>query len=215
LSQNFDDILPFLGLSRKTYDSGFKTKEEVFKWVTTMKWFDPRYFDGDKRPGKSKVKADRHMYAEFVQWVGHTKRPSSLDVPDHVMSHEAESQLCRSVREEALRHFNKTEEFNAAQKAKETQQKVRNVFSGHQVRDWAELGEYWKGVKMIMDEVRIRLGGDEKVLMLCEEEGEEALAALIREVRDDLGIKPISRRLGEPDVTESMARLSLDRGQYS
>ncbi|KAH6912670.1 hypothetical protein BKA70DRAFT_1097375 [Coprinopsis sp. MPI-PUGE-AT-0042] len=216
LSHDFDDILHFLGLSRETYDSGFKTKEEVFQWVSSMKWFDPRYFDGGSRPGKKKVKADRKMYAEFVQWVN-DRRPTSLDVPpvsDQAISQATESELYRSVREEALKHFNKASEYNAAQTARETQQKVRSVFSGHQVRDWADLGEHWKGVKMIMDEVRKRMGGEGKVLEFYDERGEEALAALIRDVRDDLGIRPIDKPPA-PDVTKLMTQLSLDRDHSS
>lgn len=177
-----------------------------------MKWFDPRFFDGETRPGRKKVKADRQMYAEFVKWVN-DRRPTSFEVPDGATPQQAESELCRSVREEALKHFNKAAEYNEAQTARHTQQRVRSVFSGHQVRDWAELGEYWKGVKMIMDEVRMRLGGDEKVLELCDTKGEEALAALIREVRDHLGIKPISTPAAAPaDVTASMTQLSLNQG---
>ena len=36
----------------------------------------------------------------------------------------------------------------------------KEIFSGSTVRDWADIGKYRKGVKLVM-EVRVRLGGEE------------------------------------------------------
>ena len=191
LSQNFDDILHFLGLSKETYDAGFKTNEELFRWVASMKWFDPRYFHRTPSTGKHKVKPDRTMYAEFVQWVIN-RRPPATSGSERSLEDETEGDFHQRVKREALEHFNKMEEYNGVQKAREVQKKVRGVFSGHQVRDWADIGEYWRGVKMIMDEIRRQLGGEAKVLEFYEENGEEALKILVREVRDNLGIQPVN-----------------------
>ncbi|EAU85965.2 hypothetical protein CC1G_02988 [Coprinopsis cinerea okayama7 len=187
LSVNFDDIMDFLGLSREVYNSGFKTRMEVYEWVCTMKWFDPYMF----RPtgqGIAKLKPDRTMYAEFVLFVTNNWSISESERIRKRDDKKSRDALFQTVKLEALNYFDKTAQFETRLESRRIQQRTQAVFSGHRVRDWAELGEHWKGVKMIMDKIREMLGGERKVLEFYDSNGEDALRALVVAVRDDLGI---------------------------
>ncbi|KAF8195582.1 hypothetical protein BJ912DRAFT_957473 [Pholiota molesta] len=117
-----------------------------YKWAISSKYFDPSQFRSTG-PGITKVKAQRTMYSDFVEW--------------------------------ALIYFNKKEEYETLAKTRSNRMRLKECFSGHQVRDWTELGEYWKGVKLIMDEVRTRLGGEDG-------NNEESLRQFVLQVQADL-----------------------------
>lgn len=53
---------------------------------------------------------------------------------------------------------------------------------------WTGLGEYWKGVKMVMDRVRKQLDGDEGVLRVFDEEGEEGVKRVVMRAMEELGL---------------------------
>ncbi|KDR82865.1 hypothetical protein GALMADRAFT_238482 [Galerina marginata CBS 339.88] len=181
LSTSFDDITQFLGLSLATFYNGFKTKREVFEWVASMKYFDARHFRSSG-PGISKVKAERTMYAEFVEWIEQTKPLSGLHTGLSRQERHAR------VRDEALLFFKKKEEFDSIALDRSNRAKLKELFSGSRVRDWAQLGEYWKGVKLVMEEVRRRLGGEEGIIRFLETGTEDDLKAIVLQVQADLGI---------------------------
>ena len=124
------------------------------------------------------------MYAEFVEWVEETRE---LKQPLTSVPLSREDRYAKT-REEALIFFNKKEEFNALVKARFNRQRLKESFSGSRVRDWTELGEYWKGVKLVMDEVRVRLGGEEGIVGLLDEHGEDALRKVVLQAKADLGL---------------------------
>jgi len=121
------------------------------------------------------------MYAEFVRWV--ETRPPTTSL--YLRSREEKQ---RQIREEALIFFNKKEEFEGLARDRQNRSRLKEVFSGSRVRDWAELGEYWKGVKLIMDEVRTRMGGEEAILEFLNKNSEEDLKNIVLQVKDDLNI---------------------------
>ncbi|KAJ2922244.1 hypothetical protein H1R20_g14856, partial [Candolleomyces eurysporus] len=189
-------ILPFLGLSQETFNSGFQTKTEVFQWVASMKHFNPRFFRSTG-PGMKKVKPERKMYAEFISWIEqeYLKNPSGDDRSQKSMKdHTDIDMIAQMVKLEALEYFEKASEFQALIEADYTRQRLRSSFSGHQVRDWADMGNYWPGVKKIMDTMRAQMGGDEGVLRFLEDKGEEELCAAAIRVRNELGLIPNSER---------------------
>lgn len=172
----------FFGLSVDTYNAGFKTKQAIFEWVATSRLFNPKYFQS-KGTGFRKVKAERKMYAEFVEWVEKQRNTSEWDgdtpVPEQI---QANGQL------EALVFFNKREAFDALVSERSSRIRLKECFSGTVVRDWADMGGYWKGVKLIMDEVRARLGGEEGVLIFLEKNGDQDLKDMVLQVKAELGI---------------------------
>lgn len=83
-------------------------------------------------------------------------------------------------------YFGKKETLEDLARARTHRTKLKKVWSGHVVRDWAELGEYWMGVKVIMDAVRERLGGDEGILKTINADGEGHVKSIVLEIRDKL-----------------------------
>jgi len=128
------------------------------------------------------------MYHEFVRWVEGKRNNSdpsqfvsaALD-PDAISAH---------AQHEALQHFNLTSQYKEAQDSLNAHARLRNTFCGYKVRDWAQMGGYWKGVKLIMDAVRSELGGEEGVLHFLDGNGEQALQELVVQVRNRLGLIP-------------------------
>ena len=172
----------------EVYNAGFKTKVEIFEWVALMKGFTPHQFRTEGA-GISKVKAERKMYAEFVQWV-------QANAQSKPSEHGSREERQEKIRLEALAFFQKKEEFEALAQARNDRQRLKEVFSGSRVRDWAEMGERWKGVKAIMDAVRERLGGEEGVLKFVRENSEDELRKVVLEVRDSLGLGVVSTDIG-------------------
>ena len=204
LSDDFTEISKFLGLSLPTFQEGFKTKRDVFKWAASCKYFDPSQFR-TSGPGITKVKSERTMYAEFVEWVEETRKLEQFSTSAPLSREDRYAK----TREEALIFFNKKEEFNALVKARFNRLRLKESFSGSRVRDWTELGEYWKGVKLVMDEVRVRLGGEEGIVGLLDEHGEDELRKVVLQAKADLGLAsqgPQLQNLEEsPDVVTSNA----------
>lgn len=131
------------------------------------------------------------MYAEFVEWVEETRQEAEHSTtPIQPTPRLSREERYAQTRKDALIFFNKKEAFEALAKVRFNKQKLKDVFSGHQVREWAELGEYWKGVKLVMDEVRLRMGGEEGILEFLDNHSEEDLKNIVIQVRNDLGIVP-------------------------
>ncbi len=192
LSDDFSEILRFMGISATLPLSSFGTRQEVFDWIAGSRLFDPARFRSTGT-GFSKVKQERAMYHDFVRWAeGRSKA--------NVKGADTKSKR-QDVRSEALDFFNKREAFEARAAEQATRTRLRSVWSGHQVRDWANMGEYWKGVKLIMDAIRAELGGDTGILEAVDKEGAEFLRTKVIETRDRLGLIPHSEVAVEASST--------------
>ncbi|KAG6825010.1 hypothetical protein H0H92_005101 [Tricholoma furcatifolium] len=169
LSQSFDDILKFMGWSMDTWKAGFHTKREVFEWAASTKFFNPAVFKTGESFTKVSKMADRKMYGEFLQWV----EGRTLECSQARRKHsEDERQASQNL---ALVYFKKNDEFDTMNHEREQKIALKKVFSGSRVRDWAELNENWKAVKMIMDAMRVRYNGEGGILELYDAEGEEGV----------------------------------------
>ena len=186
LSDSFDDISQFFGLSMDIYDKGFKTKREVFLWVASCRYFDPSLFQ-TKGEGIKKVKDNRLIYAEFVEWIEES-RLQLAGPTEHKNLPLARQEKSAKVREEALLFFGKKDTFEAIARQRLAKQVFKENFNGSRVRDWAELGGNWKAVKSIMTEVRQRLGGDEGVLKFIASHSQDELKAFVLQVKIDLDL---------------------------
>ncbi|KAF9533105.1 hypothetical protein CPB83DRAFT_845833 [Crepidotus variabilis] len=194
LSTEFDDILKFLGLSKEVFDRGFNTKRQVFEWAASCKYYDPVRFKTSGQ-GIRKVKMDRRMYYEFVEWVRQGRGESDLSEDED----ESADQLLLDVkankaREEALLYFGKKEEYDAVVRERDGRKRLKEVFTGSVVRDWTKLGGNWKAIKLIVDEVRQRLGGEEGVLAFWEKSGIDKLREYVLEVQASLGDVAAAKR---------------------
>lgn len=171
----------------ETWKAGFKTRREVFEWAGSSRFFNPTRF----RPhgeGIRKVKAERKMYAEFVEWAMEkaVAAASSGDTVPESTEMRQEREL--KLRNEALVYFKRKEVFDATVRERFLRARVKEVFRGSTVRDWTDLGEHWKGVKIVMDGVRERVGGEEGVMRILEAEGEEGVKKLVLGVKEQLSV---------------------------
>ncbi|KDQ25790.1 hypothetical protein PLEOSDRAFT_62019 [Pleurotus ostreatus PC15] len=187
LSDDFSDILRFMGISATLPLTSFGTRQEVFRWIAGSRLFDPTRFRSTGT-GFSKVKQERAMYHDFVRWA---EELSKIDVGGTNTRFRPRGNH-QDVRSEALDFFSKREAFEARAAEQATRTRLKSVWSGHQVRDWANMGEHWKGVKLIMDAVRAELGGDAAILQTMDKEGEKFLRSKVIETRDRLGLIPCS-----------------------
>ncbi|KAL0578635.1 G4 quadruplex nucleic acid binding protein [Marasmius crinis-equi] len=189
LSTDHGEIADFFGLSMTRWSSGFDTQEDVFQWIVASRLFDPLRF----RSKGQKVKPVRTMYHNFVRWVDDRIEPEALPV-SAALSLESTTQAGNStftprqeeVREEALVHFGKKTELEAFLRQTKTRETLKKVFNGHNVRDWAQLGTRWKTVKLVMDAVREKFGGDEGLMNIIETEGEDGIKRRVLECSKDL-----------------------------
>jgi len=140
------------------------------------------------------------MYSEFVEWVEETKPRSNVNPYYDILPAERVQKIC----EDALIFFKKKEEYDNLRKARLNKNLVKGAFSGHRIRDWTDLGEYWKGVKIIMDEVRVRMGGDNAIAEFLMKNSEDDLKAIVLKAQADLGIR--RREQFVEDATQTLAK---------
>ncbi|KAJ7773064.1 hypothetical protein B0H16DRAFT_1511127 [Mycena metata] len=187
LSVSMDEIMQYMGLSMERWKAGFRTKQEVFEWVATSPLFDPVRFQAEGQ-GFKKVKPERKMYAQFVQWVREQQKHlvesgSAEGALRHTMDQEEQVQ-------HALKYFGKKEEFDALNREDAEKARLREGFNGTKVRAWTELtGGQWKELKLIMDEVRGRVGGEPGILKILDERGEEGIKEYVLQAKEKLGVQ--------------------------
>jgi hypothetical protein len=176
--------MEYMGLAMATWKAGFKTKREVFQWAGTSRFFDPTKFRSHGE-GIRKVKPERKMYAEFVEWA--MERAAASSRGEAVQeSKEMRQERELKFRDETLVYFKQKEAFDALTRERFLRARVKEVFRGSKVRDWTDLGEHWKGVKIVMDAVRDRVGGEEGVMEILETEGEEGVKKIVLEVKEEV-----------------------------
>ena len=165
------------------WKAGFQTNTAAYNWALSSKFVHPSQFR-TQGPGIKKTKPDRKMYAGFLEYASIFSRDS--------IAGEA-TQFIPDAREAALDFFKKRSELHERRNSQKRKEVLKGVFSGNNVRDWTNLGNYWLGVKQIMDGVRERLGGDEKIGVLVSEKGEEELRGVVLAVQAELGVWPMSK----------------------
>lgn len=141
--------MEFMGLSMDRWKEGFTAVEEIFIFASTSRFFDPRRFRRPQLHSLTKSAGGREMYHEFTAWA------QGLPPATHCLEAGPEAV------EEALVHFGKKGEWDAAALARDKRLWSKNNFSGKLVAEWTGLG--WKGVKMVMDNVRASVGGEDKL----------------------------------------------------
>jgi hypothetical protein len=175
-----NDILKYMGLSMEQWEVGFQTKQQLFEWVGTSSLFDPVRFRAEGQ-GIKKVKPERVMYAQFVQWV--------VDKKKHLGDLETVSLDKESQIQHALKYFGKKEEFDALAREDAEKAQLKESFNGAKVRSWTGLAvDEWKDLKATMDQVRSWAGGEQGILKILDEQGEDGIKKLVLRARDKVGI---------------------------
>ncbi|KAK7469212.1 hypothetical protein VKT23_003701 [Stygiomarasmius scandens] len=180
LTDDFDEIARFFGWSVKTRNAGFKTRREIFQWVATSHFFNSARFRSHGE-GISKVKPQRSMYSDFVEWANKLRGSSASSTDGERKENIA------SARGKALEYFSKKDEVESRWREYEARKRMKATFNGNKVKSWT-LSDNWKDVKSVMDKVRERYGGDEGVSKLLEEEGEDILKERVLEAFEKMKI---------------------------
>jgi len=69
ITQNIDKILSFLELDPMIFQNGFDEIEDIFKYVSSSKYFHPDIYLFHNRSHKSRIRdKKRKTYNEFLQW---------------------------------------------------------------------------------------------------------------------------------------------------
>jgi len=70
LTKDFSTILPLLGFDYNHWKNGFDTNEEVYHWVASSKYFDPKIFKFENLNHVNRVRnSKRVVYKGFVEWL--------------------------------------------------------------------------------------------------------------------------------------------------
>lgn len=70
LTNDTSVALDILGLDRARYIAGFDTLEDIFKYVSSSKYFDPEIFSLEHRSAVSRIRdKKRATYSAFLKWV--------------------------------------------------------------------------------------------------------------------------------------------------
>ena len=186
LSQSFNEIMEYMRLEMATWKAGFKTKREVFEWAGSSRFFNPNKFrfHGD---GIRKVKPERKMYAEFVEWAKERAASTAFSGIEAVQeSDEMKEEQELKFRDATLIHFKQKDALDTVTREWFFRARVKEVFRGSKVRDWTNLGDHWKGVKIVMDTVRDRVGGEEGIMRILETEGEDGVKKIVLDVKEEV-----------------------------
>ncbi|KAJ7274540.1 hypothetical protein B0H12DRAFT_1215482 [Mycena haematopus] len=202
LCENMDEIFIYMGLSMSRWKAGFQTKREVFEWAGTSSFFDPARFKTEGQ-GIKKVKPERKMYAQFVEWAKGQQQQGAGD--STTCSMEKEEQV-----QHALKYFGKKEEWDALEREDADKARLKEGFNGTKVREWAGLPiEQWKDLKNIMDTVRALAGGEPGVLKILVEQGDEGIKEYVLKAKEMLGVTVGEEEVSE--VTTALEAVALDQ----
>jgi hypothetical protein len=70
LSKEMDQILLFLGFDSNTFNKGFETKEDVYRFVTSSPYFHPSFYLWENRDHASRVRdMKRPLYHGFLEFI--------------------------------------------------------------------------------------------------------------------------------------------------
>lgn len=126
LSDNFEEIISFMGMSMDTWKAGFSRKIEVFEWIATSKFFDPEALRSGNK--SKKVKEDRKMYHEFVNWSINKLGTEAIAMVPSIQ------ELEHKAREEALDYFGERETLHALARKRKRELEIKDVFNGNKMK---------------------------------------------------------------------------------
>ncbi|EPQ54475.1 hypothetical protein GLOTRDRAFT_139061 [Gloeophyllum trabeum ATCC 11539] len=168
LSDNLDDILTFFGLSLDVWRAGFRTRRALFEWLASSRYFFPaRLATGrvvENSSERRRLTRDiYHAFGDFVDEVASLQMPLGTD--ELIQSRRSSN---KQIREEALLYFGKKSEYDDVIHANWVRMRLKTTFTGLKVVEWTNL--WGKKVSEVMKETKRRVGGDDAMARLDEEE---------------------------------------------
>lgn len=143
LTQDLKEILGILGLSYQRYKQGFNTKEDIFNFVISSRFFNKSMFDYNKLNHINRIRnKKRKMYREFLEYIADKPLPNEANKID---KEEFVNRVLK-LYPQAQKEIQKLQE--KLQKQKE----VSQIFNGHIVSEiknvkGRELGKWMKHFK--------------------------------------------------------------------
>jgi hypothetical protein len=148
---------------------GFATRHEVFEWIATSRFFDPRRVSNPADPPK--VKRERTMYYEFQAWAKELRMSGVYDTRPPLSQPQY-------VVEEALDCFDRRSAYYDIVLANERRIRLKQTFTGHLTAEYLglDVSRDWRPIKHVMDAIRQEVGEDALAIM----EKDEIREAIIR-----------------------------------
>ena len=82
VTRDFYDALEFLGFDGSIFEQGFDTPEQIFEFVASSEWFDPRQFLLANRASEGRKRdRTRKMYTKMLEWIMQEHPHLSEDEP--------------------------------------------------------------------------------------------------------------------------------------
>ncbi|KAI0785256.1 hypothetical protein C8Q75DRAFT_686109, partial [Abortiporus biennis] len=163
LSKDFPDILSFLGLSLDRWKQGFATQSDVFQWVASSPYFDPRLLSRADTANNARRKARdaRPMYQNFLKYVRSIAGTSNngdtqVHDPSSVKEKGKHRERKQAIMSNVLTRYGKRALYDALLRVASIKQHVKDVYTGRLVTEWT--GVQGTPVRWIMNEVERRLG---------------------------------------------------------
>jgi hypothetical protein len=105
LSRDPDEVMRFYGYDAEKYWDGFESEEDLFKWVTSSRFFDCTLFENRSETSNDRSRQKkRQMYSRFIEEF----------MPNHMNTRNCgQSWTRQQVLEEALNVFDKHNEYKA------------------------------------------------------------------------------------------------------
>ena len=88
LSTDPEKICSFLGLSHKIWKAGFATKNSIFEWLCSSKYFIRGIFNVENGADRKRME-NRKMYVDFMKWLwgGDGTPTEPIPTKKHIQSH--------------------------------------------------------------------------------------------------------------------------------
>lgn len=79
VTDNFYQALIFLGYDPYRWQDGFETVEDIYRFVTTSRWFNPSFFDLNKVGHQTRIRdKKRPVYLGFLTWLKKRKEEGEI-----------------------------------------------------------------------------------------------------------------------------------------
>lgn len=157
-------------MSLNEWQAGFKTQLEIFNWVSTSRFYNPRRILETK---SRKVPVERVMYHAFFGY-------ASAQISQCVILSRTYPSLNETV-DEAKIFYDKKEEYENLVRITKRRNALKSKFNGKLVMEWT--GLFGLSVRRVMDVIRARFSDEE--ILDC---NVDLLKATTLQVQQDLGL---------------------------
>ncbi|CDO77130.1 hypothetical protein BN946_scf184657.g5 [Trametes cinnabarina] len=155
LSDNFTEILSFLGLSMERWERDFTNQDELFRWIASSPFavaFAERLKASDGMPFERDRVEARPMRQNFIAFLREHRFPDRADEGHSVFAQPGNKEEKLAA---TLKYFGKEKEYVAIVDAARAATRAKAILNGTNVQEWT--GVRGMPVRFILDEVKERL----------------------------------------------------------